>query len=45
LGFNQSIDASEPITNSLGMTIFYIEPGTFMMGSPSDERGRDSDER
>jgi formylglycine-generating enzyme required for sulfatase activity len=22
----------------------YIEPGTFMMGSPSDERGRDSNE-
>ena len=30
--------------NSLGMEFIYISPGTFMMGSPPDERGRDSDE-
>jgi len=30
----------ETFTNSLGMTFVYIEPGTFMMGSPSDEPGR-----
>ena len=33
------------ITNSLGMKFVYIEPGTFMMGSPSGEFGRDNDER
>ncbi len=31
-------------TNSLGMTFVYIEPGSFMMGSPSSESGRDKDE-
>ncbi len=28
------------MTNSIGMTFNYIEPGTFMMGSPEDESGR-----
>jgi formylglycine-generating enzyme required for sulfatase activity len=28
----------------LGMEFVYIPPGTFMMGSPSGERGRDDDE-
>jgi formylglycine-generating enzyme required for sulfatase activity len=32
------------ITNSIGMNFVYIFPGTFIMGSPSDEPGRDSDE-
>ncbi|MBU1569154.1 MAG: formylglycine-generating enzyme family protein, partial [Proteobacteria bacterium] len=32
------------ITNSIGMTFVYIKPGTFMMGSPAGELGRDSDE-
>jgi formylglycine-generating enzyme required for sulfatase activity len=32
------------ITNSFGMKFVYISPGTFWMGSPSDEPGRDSDE-
>lgn len=36
--------AGEKITNSLGMTFVYIPPGTFMMGSPSNEPGRDDDE-
>jgi formylglycine-generating enzyme required for sulfatase activity/uncharacterized caspase-like protein len=31
-------------TNSLGMKFVYIAPGTFTMGSPSGELGRDSDE-
>jgi formylglycine-generating enzyme required for sulfatase activity len=31
-------------TNTLGMTFVWIEPGTFMMGSPEDEPQRDSDE-
>jgi formylglycine-generating enzyme required for sulfatase activity len=32
------------ITNSLGMTFRLIPAGTFLMGSPSDELGRGSDE-
>ena len=31
-------------TNSLGMTFVQIEPGTFIMGSPESELGRNSDE-
>ncbi len=33
------------ITNSLGMEFVYIKPGTFTMGSPSNEPERDQDER
>ena len=33
------------IVNSIGMKFVYIQPGTFMMGSPSNELKRDSDER
>jgi formylglycine-generating enzyme required for sulfatase activity len=33
-----------PITNSLGMRFVHIGPGSFMMGSPADERGRSKDE-
>jgi formylglycine-generating enzyme required for sulfatase activity/predicted Ser/Thr protein kinase len=34
------------IENSIGMTLVYIKPGTFLMGSPEAEHGRDSsDER
>ena len=32
-------------TNSIGMTLAFIPPGSFTMGSPADERGRDADER
>jgi len=32
-------------TNSLGMKFVLMPAGTFMMGSPSDEDGRDDDER
>jgi formylglycine-generating enzyme required for sulfatase activity len=32
------------ISNSLGMTFRLIPPGTFVMGSPSDELGRGTDE-
>jgi len=32
-------------TNNLGMEFVYIKPGTFMMGSPSSESKRESDER
>jgi len=31
-------------TNGFGMEFVYIQPGTFMMGSPKDENGRDSNE-
>jgi len=34
----------EPDSNSLGMKFVYIRPGTFMMGSPNSETGRDDDE-
>lgn len=30
--------------NHLGMKFVYIQPGTFMMGSPETEKGRDPDE-
>jgi len=33
-----------PLINDLGMAFVYIEPGTFMMGSPSNEKNRDDDE-
>ena len=32
------------ITNSIGMKLVYIKPGSFMMGSPENEKGRGSDE-
>jgi formylglycine-generating enzyme required for sulfatase activity len=32
------------LTNTIGMKFVYIKPGTFMMGSPTDEPGRGSDE-
>ncbi|MBF0451944.1 MAG: SUMF1/EgtB/PvdO family nonheme iron enzyme [Candidatus Magnetomorum sp.] len=36
--------AGKTFINSLKMTFVYIKPGSFMMGSPSDESNRDSDE-
>jgi formylglycine-generating enzyme required for sulfatase activity len=33
-----------PITNSVGMKLVPIPPGSFLMGSPLDEPGRDRDE-
>ena len=35
---------TEPFTNSIGMKFVYIKPGTFMMGSPKEEQGRENDE-
>jgi formylglycine-generating enzyme required for sulfatase activity len=32
------------LTNSVGMVFIYVPPGSFLMGSPSDEAGRDLDE-
>ncbi|MBW2606595.1 MAG: caspase family protein [Deltaproteobacteria bacterium] len=36
---------SKKISDSLGMKFVSIMPGTFMMGSPSSEPGRESDEK
>ncbi len=35
----------DKITNSLGMKFVYIRSGTFTMGSPENEKGRDNDEK
>lgn len=44
-GFKEKVGLlPENITNGLGMEFVYIEPWTFMMGSPSSELGRDSNE-
>ena len=45
LVFNSYAEQSqEKITNSLGMELILIQPGTFMMGSPDEEPGRYSGE-
>jgi formylglycine-generating enzyme required for sulfatase activity len=36
---------AKAFSNSIGMKFVFIPPGTFMMGSPSHEPGRDSDEK
>jgi len=38
-------DCNPHFTNSIGMTFVSIKPGTFLMGSPSDEPGRNSSEK
>jgi formylglycine-generating enzyme required for sulfatase activity len=40
-----ALTAGKKITNSLGMEFVYIAPGTFTMGSPENEPGRDGDEK
>ena len=37
-------EPGKPFTNSIGMKLVYIPPGEFMMGSPSKELQRGSDE-
>jgi formylglycine-generating enzyme required for sulfatase activity len=39
------VSLPKTITNSIGMTFVYIEPGTFLRGSPEDENGRFDNER
>jgi formylglycine-generating enzyme required for sulfatase activity len=34
-----------PVFNSLNMSLVYIPPGSFVMGSPEDEPGRNQDEK
>ena len=42
----QAVESSPPrtYTNSLGMKFVWIAPGTFMMGSPKEEKERSTDE-
>jgi formylglycine-generating enzyme required for sulfatase activity len=42
---SESLVLPEELTNSIGMKFRLIQPGTFMMGSPASEAGRDSNER
>ena len=39
------VSLPKTITNSIGMTFVYIEPGSFMRGSPEHENGRFDKER
>ena len=41
---NSGVKIKKSFTNSIGQEFVYIKPGTFMMGSPSGESGRESDE-
>ncbi|MCD6185004.1 MAG: formylglycine-generating enzyme family protein, partial [Deltaproteobacteria bacterium] len=41
----KTASAGKNFTNSIGQKFVYIKPGTFMMGSPSGESGRDDDEK
>lgn len=40
----QPKDPPKNFTNSIGMKFVWIPPGTFMMGSPMEEKGRDANE-
>lgn len=40
-----AIDRLEPFTNSRGQRMIYIPAGSFVMGSPSNEKGREEDEK
>ena len=42
--FAVNLSMRHPITNSLGMTLLYCPPGSFTMGSPTDEKDRSEDE-
>ena len=37
-------DQPQPFTNSIGMKFVWIPPGTFLMGSPKEEREREDNE-
>src|SRR5476649_2772135 len=37
-------DPPKPFTNSIGMKFVWIKPGSFMMGSPKDEKQRETNE-
>ncbi|MCD6296924.1 MAG: formylglycine-generating enzyme family protein [Deltaproteobacteria bacterium] len=40
----KAVVPNKELNSSLGMKFVYISPGTFMMGSPENEEGRDKDE-
>jgi len=40
-----TVPPNSSITNSIGMKFVYIQPGSFMMGSPESEPKRDDDEK
>jgi hypothetical protein len=42
---SSGMTSGESFTNRLGMKFVYIKPGTFLMGGPESEKGRDDDER
>lgn len=44
-GDSPKVKVRKEIVNTIGMRFVYVLPGTFMMGSPPDEPGRDRDER
>ena len=43
-GSGGNTDFSTPLSNSVNLDMVWIEPGTFMMGSPESEEGRGYDE-
>jgi len=44
-GSGQTTPGGKTFTNSIGMKFVQIPAGTFMMGSPENETGRDNDEK
>ena len=44
-GCSSAFGPEKEIVNSIGMKFVYIQPGDFMMGSPSGEKKRNSNER
>jgi formylglycine-generating enzyme required for sulfatase activity len=40
----KAIEPAKSFSNSLGVKFEYIKPGTFMMGSPANEKDRDNNE-
>ena len=40
----RSLEPVSPITNNIGMMFVWIRPGSFMIGSPEDEKEREIDE-
>lgn len=45
MGQSSEANQEKIISNSLGIEFVYVPPGSFLRGSPSDEPGRESDER
>ncbi|MBO7391324.1 MAG: SUMF1/EgtB/PvdO family nonheme iron enzyme, partial [Verrucomicrobia bacterium] len=43
-GSSENTDFSIPLSGSVNLDMIWIEPGTFIMGSPENELGRQSNE-